>query len=629
VKGDALKRTFDCVAALCGLALLWPLLMVVALAVWLEDRRSPWFRGVRVGRGGQTFRMLKFRTMIPDAWKSGVSSTGAGDRRITRVGHVLRRVKLDELPQLWNVLLGDMSLVGPRPQVETDAALYTAEEQRLFQARPGITDLASVVFADEGHILAGAADPDLHYNQTIRPWKSQLGLLYIQHQSLAADLKILGLTFLAAISRERALAGVERILISWDADPLLRRMAVRQEPLLAWPPPGAQAIVAEYPIPVHADVPASRIHGVRLEDLLGRPQARWEQSGLEEHLAGRVVLVTGAGGSIGSELCRQIARHGPKALIGFDQAETALYQVEQELRERFPELDFHPAVGSVQNRRRLDELFQEEQPQSVYHAAAYKHVPLMEAHLFEAVENNVLGTRNLARAASEHRADEFVLVSSDKAVHPVGVMGATKRVAEMICQAEPEGLTRFLAVRFGNVMESSGSVIPNFRRQIDAGGPVTVTHPEMQRYFMTIPEAAELVLQSAAMGRGGEIFVLEMGEPVRILDLARRMIELSGLRPDIDIPIVFSGTRPGEKLHEEVRAVEEHTSTTPHNQIRVFAGPAPPRMMCRKLDELERAASERDTAQAIACLQWMIPSYMPSVVALRGARMRMNHAVGA
>jgi lipopolysaccharide/colanic/teichoic acid biosynthesis glycosyltransferase/nucleoside-diphosphate-sugar epimerase len=627
--GDALKRTFDCVAALCGLITLWPLLIVIALAVWLEDRSSPWFWGVRVGRGGQTFRMLKFRTMIPDAWKSGVSSTAAGDRRITRVGHVLRRAKLDELPQLWNVLMGDMSLVGPRPQVETEAALYTGEEQLLFQARPGVTDLASVVFADEGQILAGLTNPDLHYNQSIRPWKSRLGLLYIERQSLIGDLRILGLTFLAAISREHALGGVARILDSWDADPLLRRMALRQEPLLAWPPPGAQTIVSEYPVQVKPGVPVNRIHQVRLEDLLGRAQACWEQSGIEEHLAGRVVLVTGAGGSIGSELCRQIARYGPKALIGFDQAETALYQVEQELRERFPELDFIPAVGSIQNRRRLDELFQEQQPRTVYHAAAYKHVPLMEAHLFEAVENNILGTRNLARVASEYGADEFVLVSSDKAVRPVGVMGATKRVAEMICQAEQEGPTRFLAVRFGNVMESSGSVIPNFRRQIEAGGPVTVTHPDMQRYFMTIPEAAELVLQSAVMGQGGEIFVLEMGEPVRILDLARRMIELSGLRPDIDIPIVFSGTRPGEKLHEEVRALEEHTSTTPHDQIRVFSGPTPSRMLWRTLDELERAVSERDTVQAIACLQWMIPSYTPSIVALRSARVRMNQAVGA
>lgn len=621
MKRDALKRAFDVVVALCGLILLLPLLVLIALAVFLEDRRSPWFCGVRVGRGGRRFRMIKFRTMIPDAWKSGVSSTALGDRRITRVGKHLRRAKLDELPQLWNVLLGDMSLVGPRPQVESEAALYTAEEQLLLDVRPGVTDLASIIFADEGEILAGSTDPDLCYEQRIRPWKSRLALLHLEWQSFAVDLKILALTLLAAISRAKALAGVVRMLDSWDADPLLRRMAAREEPLLAWPPPGAERMGSR--------VSVRQTREVRLEALLGRPQAHWEESELHEHLSGRVVLVTGAGGSIGSELCRQIALHGPKALIGFDHAETALYQVEQELVERFPALDFLPAVGSIQNRRRLEELFREHHPQSVYHAAAYKHVPLMEAHLFEAVENNVLGTRNLVRVASEHGADEFVLVSSDKAVRPVGVMGATKRVAEMICQAEAEGATRFLAVRFGNVMESSGSVIPNFRRQIETGGPVTVTHPDMQRYFMTIPEAAELVLQSAAMGRGGEIFVLEMGEPVRILDLARRMIQLSGLRPDIDIPIVFSGIRPGEKLHEEVRALEEDTSSTPHAQIRVFSGPAPPRMMRRTLDELERATEERDAAQVVACLKKMIPGYTPSVVALRGATVPMDQAVGA
>lgn len=241
-----IKRSFDFAGALCGLILLSPLLGWIALAVWLEDRRSPWFRGVRVGRRGRRFRMLKFRTMIPDAWTSGVSSTASGDRRITLVGKRLRRSKLDELPQLWNVLIGDMSFVGPRPQVEPDAALYTREERRLFDVRPGITDLASIVFADEGQILAGAADPDLHYNQIIRPWKSRLGLLYVERQTFVGDLKILGLTLLGGISRERALAGVARMLDRWDADPLLLRMAFRREPLLAWPPPGAQRIVSEY-----------------------------------------------------------------------------------------------------------------------------------------------------------------------------------------------------------------------------------------------------------------------------------------------------------------------------------------------------------------------------------------------
>ncbi|HSP68426.1 MAG TPA: polysaccharide biosynthesis protein, partial [Bryobacteraceae bacterium] len=326
----------------------------------------------------------------------------------------------------------------------------------------------------------------------------------------------------------------------------------------------------------------------------------------------------------------QIARHNPRALIGFDQAETALYQLEQELRERFPNLVFHPAVGSIQNPRRLEELFDEHGPQSVYHAAAYKHVPLMETHPFEAVENNVFGTRNLAQAASEFGAEEFVLVSSDKAVRPAGVMGATKRVAEMICQAERSGPTRFRAVRFGNVLGSSGSVIPHFRRQIQAGGPVTVTHPEMRRYFMTIPEAAQLVLQAAAMGSGGEIFVLDMGEPVRILDLARKMVLLSGLRPDIDIPIVFCGTRPGEKLFEEVRALEENTTSTPHAQIRVFSGPPPrPEIIGRAIEDLRRAVLEREAARVVGLLQEIVPDYTPSEVALRESSRPKNFSCSA
>lgn len=237
-----MKRVFDIVAALTGLAVLSPLLALVAVAVWLEDRQSPWFRAARVGRYGQKFRMLKFRTMIPDAWKSGVFSTAFDDSRITRVGRVLRRVKLDELPQLWNVLAGDMSLVGPRPQVEAEVALYTLEERRMFEVRPGITDLASIVFADEGDILAGSADPDLDYGRKIRPWKSRLALLYLEHTSFVTDLKILVLTILGGITRERALRRIARLLACWNADPLLIRMASRREALQAWPPPGSQNV---------------------------------------------------------------------------------------------------------------------------------------------------------------------------------------------------------------------------------------------------------------------------------------------------------------------------------------------------------------------------------------------------
>lgn len=242
-----MKRAADIALSSCGLIVLALPLTLIALAVWLEDRRSPFYRGLRVGLRGRQLRMLKFRTMVADAWISGVNSTASDDRRITRVGAVLRRFKLDELPQLWNVLTGEMSLVGPRPQVPADAALYTPEECRLLDVRPGITDLASIVFADEGEILAGAADPDLHYNQVIRPWKSRLALAHLDHASMALDLRILALTLLSAFSRSRAIEGVARLLKAWNADPMLQRAALRRTPLVPWPPPGASRVVSQYP----------------------------------------------------------------------------------------------------------------------------------------------------------------------------------------------------------------------------------------------------------------------------------------------------------------------------------------------------------------------------------------------
>ncbi len=367
------------------------------------------------------------------------------------------------------------------------------------------------------------------------------------------------------------------------------------------------AAVATRRIPPLAELIDNRvlvgqIREVQVEDLLGRPAVQLDESGIRAGLAGKVVLVTGAGGSIGSELCRQIARYQPAAIVGLDQSETALYHIDQEMRERFPRAVFYAEVGSVQNGRRLDEMFRGHRPHAVYHAAAYKHVPLMESHVFEAVENNIFGTHEVARAARAAGVKTVVLVSSDKAVRPVSIMGATKRMAELVCLAasEEEKRTRFLAVRFGNVLGSNGSVIPRFRRQIAAGGPVTVTHPDMRRYFMTIAEAAQLVLQAAALGTGGEVFVLDMGEPVRILDLARKMILLSGLKPDADIRIEFSGIRPGEKLCEELSAYEEDTLPTRHAQIRVFSGSGVAReVLSRCLEDLRDAVAARDAEGAV------------------------------
>jgi FlaA1/EpsC-like NDP-sugar epimerase len=427
----------------------------------------------------------------------------------------------------------------------------------------------------------------------------------------------------------------------WGGRATLARIVQRErvdEVLLALPrAPGVEieailrrcraARVAARRVPLLAEMIDDRtlmrqIREVRVEDLLGRPPVQLEESAIRAGLAGRVVLVTGAGGSIGGELCRQMARYQPAAIVGLDQSEAALYQIDREMRERFPRTVFRAELGSIQNRRRLDELFEAHRPHAVYHAAAYKHVPLMEAHLFEAIENNILGTHQVARAAAAGGAETVVLVSSDKAVRPVNIMGATKRMAELVClaagQAEPR--MRFLAVRFGNVLGSSGSVIPLFRRQIAAGGPLTVTHPEMRRFLMTIAEAAQLVLQAAAMGAGGEVFALNMGEPVRILDLARRMIRLSGLEPDFDIRIEFSGIRPGEKLCEELSAYEENTVPTPHAQIRVFTGKGVAReALAHCLQDLRHAAETRDAAGAVLSLKELIPEYNPSAFVLERA----------
>ena len=314
----------------------------------------------------------------------------------------------------------------------------------------------------------------------------------------------------------------------------------------------------------------SQIRRVELDDLLGRDPVQLDEGGISELLSGRTVMVTGAGGSIGSELCRQIAKFGPKKLVLFDLSEYFLYSIEQEFSNSFPETPIVCAVGDVKNAARIRQIFEFHHPEVVFHAAAYKHVPLMEdENAWEAVRNNVYGTHVVARAAQESGVNKFVLVSTDKAVNPTNVMGASKRLAELVCQSlQKEGGTRFVMVRFGNVLGSTGSVIPKFKAQIERGGPVTVTHPEITRYFMSIPEAAQLVLQAGLMGQGGEIFVLDMGEPVKIAELARDLIRLSGFN-DGDIDIVYTGLRPGEKLYEELLADDEQTLQTPHPKLRI------------------------------------------------------------
>jgi FlaA1/EpsC-like NDP-sugar epimerase len=355
----------------------------------------------------------------------------------------------------------------------------------------------------------------------------------------------------------------------------------------------------------------------KLKSLVGREPARLDETQIRSSIEGRVVLITGAAGSIGAELCRQIARFKPAAIVGFDIAESPLFEIDGEMRDAHSVVPFFAEIGNVQNPARLGEVLRRHRPSLVYHAAAYKHVPLMEENPFEAIENNIFGTHNVARAAIEYGVASFILISSDKAVRPTSVMGATKRVSELLLQSLQNGGTQFIAVRFGNVLDSNGSVIPIFKKQIAAGGPVTVTHPDMRRYFMTISEACQLVLQASAIGVGGQICVLDMGRLVKIVDLARNMIELAGLKPDEDIKIEFTGVRPGEKLYEELTSILDDTVPTDHENVRIFVGNRKPQFDTDAwLRSLQEISAARDSARLVAALKQIVIDYSPSAYLL-------------
>ncbi len=350
-----------------------------------------------------------------------------------------------------------------------------------------------------------------------------------------------------------------------------------------------------------------RIREVDIEDLLGRPPVHLDVGSILGYLRGKRVMITGAGGSIGSELVRQICRFEPAELILFGHGENSIYTLERELDRDWPEVRYHGVIGAIQNGARLDYVFDRYRPEVVFHAAAHKHVPLMEENPEEAIFNNVIGSRNLVQMALKYGVSHFVNISTDKAVNPTSVMGATKRLVEYLVQdaakrAGPD--QRFVSVRFGNVLGSRGSVIPIFKAQIAAGGPVTITHPDMVRYFMTIPEAAQLVLQASGHGKNGEVYILDMGEPVKILDLARDLIRLSGLRPEVDIPIRFTGMRPGERLVEELMTEKEERSQTKHEKIFVArAEPMDPQTLHGAVEALQEAALRGDHQRIRALLE--------------------------
>ena len=765
-----MKRVLDLFASVLGLLLLWPVFLVVAALIKAEDGGPVLFRQQRMGRHCKAFHILKFRTMTADAAERGPQITVENDARITRVGAFLRRTKLDELPQLWNVLAGDMSLVGARPEVPRYVDLFRAEYTEILRLRPGITDPASIRFRDESQLLGQAEDPERTYVERILPEKLKLARHYARNASaswdlqlvvttlaslfypartlealvdrlapyrfalglalqsaavlaahalallirfdgrvpaaeLATFLRVLPLVFVARMlwmqafrqfhgtwryaglrdlravsfavtcgtltwwfgarwilgvtTYSRGIAAIDwllciallaglriarrlhrelkpgglparRVLLVGDEEPMarlarelmdrragdvevvgmlngdVRRKGLRIHgvPLLGTKGELAEVVRRTEPDEILVAMPDAtpelreqmlrdcralgrsarlapdlsqlllRPEAPKLgddyssEDLLFREALHPDGEFARAVVGGRCVMVTGAGGSIGSEIVRQVAAQGPARLVLFERHEFALYEIERELRGRFPDLEIEPVIGDVADAQRVDDVVGAFRPHAVFHAAAYKHVPMMERNPSEALRTNVLGTRTMAAAAVRHGAHVFVLISTDKAVEPVCMMGISKRMAELELRLMNAGsATRLLTVRFGNVLDSSGSVLPLFREQIERGGPVTVTHPEVTRLFMTVPEAVQLILHAASIGRGGEVFVLDMGKPIRIVDMAKALIRLYGLTPGKDIRIEFTGLRPGERLFEKLLNDDETVWKTAHPRI--------------------------------------------------------------
>lgn len=771
-------RIIDFIASLLGLIILSPLFLVIAIWIKLDDWDGPvFYKQTRVGKDGVDFGLYKFRSMYVGSDKKGLITIGGRDHRITRSGYYIRKFKLDELPQLINVIKGDMSLVGPRPEVRKYVDLYTEEQRHVLDVKPGITDYASIEYLDENALLALSDDPDKTYIEEIMPAKIRLNMKYIKNRSLKEYLYIifrtctgislgkflhwyfykasipywgvLAMDIVAAVfacvfayvfvngTQEtslhfwhillailvyvppfcitgrifhtyeiqfrytsmvdmqkvcasmssgviivfiiRALTNIEdytwhlsstyvllagcmatlammflRIIIRsiynnnklgvnmplaavygtmedmeviahavqnhlkepyrvvafiTDDENQSRHLIMGQrlyknddkivellkskniEAVICAPSKSrniqtnidlitalANAEIKLMVTPMisqivheeHGNLEKINFKQVKIseEDLLPRKQIDVDMEAIGNLLRDKTVLITGAAGSIGSEMVRQIIVYKPKMLLLVDQAETPLHSIMLMLNEKWPEQKYITLVASITQEKQMASLFDNYKPDYVFHAAAYKHVPMMEISPANAIQNNCIGTRIIADLSVKYGVKKFVMISTDKAVNPTNVMGCSKRICEIYCQSlnAAQQTTQFVTTRFGNVLGSNGSVVNIFKDQIKNGGPVTVTHPDIVRYFMLIPEACKLVLQAGTMGHGGEIYAFDMGAPVRIADLAKKMIELSERK---DIQIVYTGLRDGEKLYEEVINSKENTVPTTHAKIRV------------------------------------------------------------
>jgi FlaA1/EpsC-like NDP-sugar epimerase/lipopolysaccharide/colanic/teichoic acid biosynthesis glycosyltransferase len=833
-----IKRALDSSLASLGLFIAFPLLAFISILIKLDSPGPIIFSQVRVGKGMRPFKIYKFRTMVEAGPAQGGPLTIGEDKRITRLGRVLRKYKLDELPQLVNVLLGDMSFVGPRPEVPRYVESLRSDFSDVLVVRPGLTDLASIKYIDEAAVLARFSNPEEAYRSTVLPEKLRLAKLYVRHMSLRLDfaivvqtllrmlnvstvvcelpeLKVTGtgvgqirsrvpltrvssfiikwrrplivaldvalivasnylaflLRFDGSIPTEEVerfqqtllpLIGIRMIVFTvfklheglwkytsiWDLQNILSGVVISTTAFYCWlywlsgienyprsiyiidsllligflsgvrlpsrifrekliygkkkkvlvvgAGDTGERVVREmktrsqYPCdPVgfvddQLALMNKRIHGVRvlgtlgdlprlveeyqleevvvaipkatpeflrsitnqlepfqvsiktlpglkellldqsmvsqirnlsIPDLLPRAPVNLAIEATKEMIRGKCVLVTGAGGSIGSELSRQISLLEPHTLLLYERHENSLYTIHKELEDKGLAFPVIPVIGDVTDTIRLSMVLEEYRPEILFHAAAHKHVPLVELNPAEAVKNNCVGTRITAETASKYGVEHFVQISTDKAVNPSSVMGATKRVAELVIQdIARSSRTRFLTVRFGNVLGSSGSVLLRFQEQIRAGGPVTVTHPDIQRYFMLIPEAVQLVLQTATIGEQAGIYILDMGEQIKVLDMARNLIRLSGFVPGRDIPIRFVGLRAGEKLREELVGHDEVAVPSCLEKILRIRTAKTPEYEClkNKLVALEAAAYLDKTSVVIDRLKDIVPTFCRS-----------------
>jgi FlaA1/EpsC-like NDP-sugar epimerase/lipopolysaccharide/colanic/teichoic acid biosynthesis glycosyltransferase len=818
-----ITRIFDIAVSLLGLVVLAPVFVIVAILVKLDSRGPLFFRQERIGRGFRPFRIYKFRTMREDTGSNEAPTMFHQHHRITRVGSILRKTKIDELPQLINVLRGEMSLVGPRPELQEYVHMFRAKYLKILTVRPGITDLASLEYINEAKVLMNSSNPKDDYINKILPEKIRLAMVYVDRASFFLNIKIIfetlfrivvpvslnwknlkvspqgwvfffldslfgfasfytayqlrydwavpakeieviiyllpiifvsravayfcyrfysrfweysslgdlilivkgallgSLLLVGAIflhsnpplqlprsvpiidffllisllggsrmiwrlwrerqkqtpfaseggvrtlvfgagdtgaillknlqskstafmicgfvddnlqNKNKTLMGIKILGNRYDIPSLVTDLEIK-EILIAMKNISSESLSEVFEICAKCgvklkivssvedistnEVHLSKIRKMEISDLLGRDSVSLDLSAIKNMIYGKRVLVTGAGGSIGSELCNQILDFEPSELIMVDRGENYLYELINTLSSgnnpEWAKTKKHYKFCSITNREKMDSIFCHYRPQLVFHAAAHKHVPLMEQNVDEAVVNNIYGTKMTVDVSDKYGVERFVMVSTDKVIRPTSVMGTTKKIAEQYVEYKnSKSKTKFMTVRFGNVLGSKGSVIPFFQNQIENGGPVTVTHPAMTRYFMLIPEAVQLILQAAVIGEGGEIFVLEMGKPVKIVDLARKMIGLAGYEVDKDIEIIFTGKRPGEKLYEELVDEYDEVMETKHQKIKVLQSKRPlGENFNQKVDELFRVALKGDFNEIKVLLRSMLYQSQPGM----------------